>query len=123
MTDGELERVADEVREFWDVAQVKARLNDLEIYTSVTGLRCPAAASVGLRRHPEQADALLALVLDGTKTATAGALWDYEALEEEVPAPGDLAIILDGAAAPGVDPGMTESSRAHRPGQRRTPRR
>ena len=38
MTDGELEQVADEVREFWDVARVKARLNDLEIYTGVTGL-------------------------------------------------------------------------------------
>lgn len=32
---------------------------------------------------PEQADRLLALVLDGTKTATASALWDYEAGGED----------------------------------------
>jgi uncharacterized protein YhfF len=36
---------------------------------------------------PEQADALLALVLAGTKTATAGALWDYEVNEEPLPQP------------------------------------
>ncbi|WP_188777772.1 ASCH domain-containing protein [Marmoricola endophyticus] len=47
-----------------------------------------------------QADALLALVLNGTKTATAGALWDYEAEGEAVPRPGDLSIALDGAGRP-----------------------
>lgn len=108
MTDVELEQVADEVREFWDVARVKARLNDLEIYTGVTGLGALQPPAWAFGATPEQADALLALVLDGTKTATAGALWDYEALEEEVPRPGDLAIILDGAAKPRALIGMTE---------------
>lgn len=46
---------------------------------------------------PEQADDLLALVLDGTKTATASAAGDYESEGEPFPAVGDLSIVLDGA--------------------------
>ena len=51
-------------------------------------------------RTPEQADALLALVLDGTKTATASALADYEATGEPLPEVGTLGILLDGAGHP-----------------------
>jgi uncharacterized protein YhfF len=49
---------------------------------------------------PEQADALLELVLAGTKTATASALWDYEHDEEALPEPGSLSIVLDGSGRP-----------------------
>ncbi|MGJ7441612.1 ASCH domain-containing protein [Aquipuribacter sp. MA13-6] len=49
---------------------------------------------------PEQADELLALVLDGTKTATAGAHWAYEVEGQEMPRPGELSIVLDGAGHP-----------------------
>jgi len=49
---------------------------------------------------PEHADGLLALVLAGTKTATASALQDYEVEDERTPAVGDLSIILDGAGSP-----------------------
>lgn len=49
---------------------------------------------------PEQADELLALVLDGTKTATASTLWDYEAAGEPLPQVGELAIVLDGVGRP-----------------------
>ncbi|WP_105567749.1 ASCH domain-containing protein [Microbacterium halophytorum] len=49
---------------------------------------------------PEHADGLLALVLDGVKTATASSLWDVEALGEELPAAGTHSIILDGSGAP-----------------------
>ena len=52
--------------------------------------------------HARLADELLALVLDGTKTATAGALADYEAHDEQLPEPGDLAIVLDGSGEPRV---------------------
>ncbi|QNN82379.1 ASCH domain-containing protein [Brachybacterium sp. Z12] len=48
----------------------------------------------------EHADGLLAMVLAGTKTATASALRDYESVGEPVPAVGDLSIILDGSGAP-----------------------
>ncbi len=46
------------------------------------------------------ADELLALVLDGTKTATAGALWDYEAENEPLPEVGQLNILLTGWGTP-----------------------
>lgn len=49
---------------------------------------------------PEQADDLLGLVLEGTKTATASAFEDYEAEGESVPLVGDLSIILDGSGSP-----------------------
>lgn len=50
--------------------------------------------------HAQLADELLALVLDGTKTATAGALADYEGHDELLPEPGDLGIVLDGSGEP-----------------------
>lgn len=49
---------------------------------------------------PEHADGLLALVLSGTKTATASSLWDYEAQGDPIPAVGWLSIILDGEGKP-----------------------
>lgn len=49
---------------------------------------------------PAQADSLLALVLEGTKTATASALWDYEYSQDPLPEPGLLNIILDGFGTP-----------------------
>ncbi len=48
----------------------------------------------------EQADGLLALVLDGVKTGTASSLWDYEEAGDPVPEVGELSIILDGAGIP-----------------------
>ncbi|MDR6868875.1 uncharacterized protein YhfF [Microbacterium resistens] len=47
-----------------------------------------------------QADDLLALVLDGTKTGTASSLWDLEAAGERLPEPGDPSIVLDGEGLP-----------------------
>ena len=58
----------------------------------------PAAWAFGAT--PEHADDLLALVLEGIKTATASALWDHEATGEPVPVEGELSIILDGRAVP-----------------------
>ncbi|MFI5426937.1 ASCH domain-containing protein [Aeromicrobium sp. UC242_57] len=43
---------------------------------------------------------MLTLVLDGTKTATASAQWDYEHEGEPIPRVGDLSILLDGAEHP-----------------------
>ncbi|MDZ4869156.1 MAG: ASCH domain-containing protein [Alphaproteobacteria bacterium] len=50
--------------------------------------------------NPKLADELLALVLIGKKTASCGALWQYEQENWPVPKPGDLAIVLDGAQKP-----------------------
>jgi uncharacterized protein YhfF len=48
----------------------------------------------------ELADELIALVLDGTKRATAGAVADYEARGEAIPSVGDLWIATDGLMRP-----------------------
>ncbi|WP_378144724.1 ASCH domain-containing protein [Cnuibacter sp. UC19_7] len=48
----------------------------------------------------EQAEELLALVLAGTKTATASSAWDYEVDGEPLPAEGDYSILLDGRGIP-----------------------
>lgn len=49
---------------------------------------------------PTHADGLLALVLAGTKTATASSLWDYEHTGDPLPEAGLLNIILDGQGNP-----------------------
>jgi uncharacterized protein YhfF len=49
---------------------------------------------------PAMADELLALVLAGTKTATAGLARDFTARGEAVPAPGEHWVVLDGRGAP-----------------------
>ena len=49
---------------------------------------------------PALADELLALVLAGKKSATCGALWQYEAENIPVAKPGERSIVLDGAKIP-----------------------
>ena len=85
---------------YWQVARMRAKLNPSGYYTGERplGLLPPPAWAFGAT--PEQADELLALVLSGTKTATAGALWDYEAEGEELPTPGALGIVTDGRGVP-----------------------
>ncbi|MBP7080579.1 MAG: ASCH domain-containing protein, partial [Rhodocyclaceae bacterium] len=48
----------------------------------------------------ELANDLAALVLRGTKRATAGALWSYEAEGKRLPRPGDLSIVTDWSGQP-----------------------
>ena len=88
------------VAAFWEVARVRAKLNPTGYYTGERpeGLLPPQAWAFGAT--PDEADALLALVLSGDKTATAGALWDYEAEGEPIAEVGSLWIILDGSARP-----------------------
>ena len=62
------------------------------------GAQPPPAWSFGA--SAADADELLALVLAGTKTGTAGALASYQAEGEPVPRAGDLSIILDGQGEP-----------------------
>ncbi len=45
---------------------------------------------------PELADELGALIVDGTKTATCSALWEYEAEGSDLPEVGSKTIVLDG---------------------------
>jgi uncharacterized protein YhfF len=88
------------IESFWQVARMRAKLNPTGYYTGerpLGSLRPPAWA---FGATPEQADELLALVLSGIKTATSGALWDYEAQGEELPTPGALDIVTDGRGVP-----------------------
>ncbi|MEX0428870.1 ASCH domain-containing protein [Nocardioides sp. DS6] len=89
-----------EVSAFWAEARRRARLSQLPGYFGPTALESlqPPAWSFG--GTATQADELLALVLEGTKTATASALWDYEAAGEPVPSVGGLGIVLDGGGHP-----------------------
>lgn len=89
-----------EVSAFWAEARRRARLSTMPGYFGPTGLESlqPPAWSFGAT--PEQADELLSLVLEGTKTATASAVWDYEAVDEPLPSVGTLGIVLDGAGHP-----------------------
>jgi len=48
----------------------------------------------------EVANELAELVLKGTKRATAGALWSYEAEGQRLPQPGDLSIVTDWSGNP-----------------------
>lgn len=54
----------------------------------------------GFGDSPEMAEELGRLVLEGIKTATASAVWEYEATNESLPQVGDLSIILDGQGEP-----------------------
>ncbi len=54
----------------------------------------------GFGDGPRMADELGALVLEGKKTATCGALWEYEAEGEPLPQPGEYSIILSGEGQP-----------------------
>lgn len=85
---------------FWQVARVRARLDPTGYYTGERPLGALPPPAWAFGATPEQADALLALVLAGTKTATASALWDYEAEGEEPPSVGDLGIVTDGRGVP-----------------------
>ncbi|MFC7487490.1 ASCH domain-containing protein [Knoellia sp. CPCC 206453] len=94
------EAAEEQVRAFWDVARLHAHLSEVPAYFGPTPLDSVPPPAWSFGAGPEQADELLGLVLAGTKTATAGALWDYEAEEEALPEIGTLSIILDSNGQP-----------------------
>ena len=88
------------IETFWSLARRHARLSTLPGYFGPSTLEVvtPPAWSFGV--DPEQADRLLLLVLDGTKTATASAREDYDLDEGPLPESGALGILLDGQGRP-----------------------
>ena len=94
------EAAARAIDEFWQVARVRARLSTVGGVLSETPAASVAPQVWSFGDGPELADELLALVLAGTKTATAELAWNFEAAGEPFPVAGDLSIILDGAGAP-----------------------
>lgn len=93
---------ADALLAFWEVARVRAGVVRVGVVTGpgVAGSMTPPAWSFG--DTPQLADALLDLVLDGTKTATSAALVEYTHADEPLPVRGDLSIVLDGEGRPGA---------------------
>lgn len=100
MTEHPPEDRTNEIQAFWDDAKVRITLNQLPFYlgdSPLASLR-PPAWSFGT--NPEQADELLALVLDGVKTATSSAVRDYQGDDEPMPTVGSMSILTDGAGHP-----------------------
>ena len=88
------------VEAFWEVARFHARLNSVPSYFGPTTLEVVPPPAWSFGDGPEESDALLRLVLDGTKTATATALSDYDAGGQPLPERGTMSILLDGAGHP-----------------------
>lgn len=85
---------------FWELARFHAKLNPAPSYFGPTTLESVPPPAWSFGATSEQADGLLDLVLEGTKTATASSLWDFEDEGESLPEPGSLSIILDGEDHP-----------------------
>lgn len=91
---------AEQIDTFWSVARHQTRTNPVPGYLGTYSGEALAPQAWAFGATPEQADELITLVLDGTKTATAGAQWDYEHEDEPLPRVGDLSILLDGSEHP-----------------------
>jgi len=90
-----------EIERFWSLARRRAKLEKMPGYFGADPLAAVRPPAWAFGADPEQADALLALVLDGTKTATASAREDYhDDSDEPLPARGALSIVLDGSGRP-----------------------
>lgn len=96
----EVQSEDDAVAVFWDVAKRRAKLASIPGYFGPTPMESIPPPAWAFGATPEHADELLDLVLAGTKTATASALWDYEAEDEPLPEVGTLGIVLDSAGKP-----------------------
>lgn len=91
---------ADDVVRFWEAARGSAGLGRLAVITGSSAATAVPPPTWAFGGTPEEADDLLALVLAGTKTATASARWLYERDGEPLPCVGDLSIVLDGMGRP-----------------------
>ncbi|MFV2143468.1 ASCH domain-containing protein [Isoptericola sp. G70] len=91
---------AEEITRFWDTARPSAGRTS---HGGSVGERAenvvpPPAWAFG--DSPALANELLELVLEGTKTATASLVVEYENVSEQLPRRGDLSILLDGGGVP-----------------------
>jgi len=90
-----------EIEQFWRAARAHLSYGPSEavIGTEWSAAVVPPAWAFGGDGDVELASDLLALILAGTKTATASALWEYGP-KDPIPAAGELSIILDGVGKP-----------------------
>lgn len=92
--------VAAAVQDFWEVARPYAGMAKTGVVTGVLASETVPPPAWSFGADPEAADELLDLVLDGEKTATTSAAWDYEDAGEPLPQAGELSILLDGSGRP-----------------------
>lgn len=90
----------DDLEAFWQRARNHADLASVSSYMGENPMALLRPPAWAFGATPEQADELLGLVLAGTKTATASALWDYEGEGEALPSEGSLGIIVDSSGSP-----------------------
>ncbi len=90
----------DALTRFWEQARTSAGLGRIAVITGTSSAMALPPPAVSFGRDPDEADAALAQVLAGTRTATSTARRAYEAADLALPRHGDLAILLDGAGAP-----------------------
>ncbi len=90
----------DEIAAFWQLARGRAGLGRLAVVVGAGARASVPPPAWAFGDSPRLADRLLALVLDGTKTATTTALCELTDAGEPVPEPGDLSIVLDGRGHP-----------------------
>src|SRR5579864_7132534 len=76
------------VQQFWDAYVATSRLRDAQFKVRAFG------------DSAELADELVALVIAGAKRATTSLRRDFGEPSEQLPAPGDLGIVVDGNNAP-----------------------
>ncbi|GAA1874794.1 ASCH domain-containing protein [Myceligenerans crystallogenes] len=92
--------VAAAVQDFWEMVRPYAGMAKTGVVTGVLASETVPPPAWAFGEDPQQADDLLDLVLDGTKTATSSAAWDYEDAGEPLPEAGELSILLDGSGQP-----------------------
>ncbi|GAA1635958.1 ASCH domain-containing protein [Georgenia ruanii] len=90
------------VERFWAQARKVAGFTRLDVVVGENEVAALTPPAWSFGTDAEEADELLALVVAGVKTATSSARWEWEAEGEELPRPGDLSIICDGAGEPHV---------------------
>ncbi|WP_310963574.1 ASCH domain-containing protein [Nocardioides terrisoli] len=88
------------IESFWRLARRHCDLETVPGYFGPSARESVTPPAWSFGATAAHADELLALVLDGAKTATASALWDYEAEDEPLPEPGALSIVLDSHGVP-----------------------
>ena len=91
---------AAEIQEFWEVARFRTGLMRTAVVTGMSDVATVPPPSWSFGDTPTLADQLLALVLEGTKTATASSVAELEQAGEPMPRAGDLSIACDGAGRP-----------------------
>jgi uncharacterized protein YhfF len=90
----------DELAAFWHLARGRAGLGRLAVVVGAGAAASVPPPAWAFGDSPRLADELLALVLDGVKTATTTALAELVDAGEPLPEPGDLSIVLDGRGHP-----------------------